>query len=42
LKGDAKKTLVKFEHRKFVFIKVETRVTRNIWKRSSIQTLRRY
>jgi len=35
------KTLVKVEHRKIIFVKVELRVTRNIWKRSVIQTLRR-
>ena len=36
------KALVKFKHRKIVFVKVESSVTRNIWKRSLIQTLRRY
>jgi len=35
-----KKTLVKFEHCKIVFVKVDMSVTRNIWKRSLIQTLR--
>jgi len=37
LKGfsDAK-TLVKFEHRKIVFVKVESSFTRNIGKRSLI------
>jgi len=34
------KTLVKFEQRKIVFVKVELCVTRNIWKRSLIQTLK--
>jgi len=33
------KTLVKFEHRKIVFVKVESSVTRNIWKSSLIQML---
>jgi len=28
------KTLVKIEHRKIVFVKVESSDTRNIWKRS--------
>jgi len=32
-------TLVKIEHRKIVFVKVELSVTRNIWKSSLIQTL---
>jgi len=36
------KTLVKFEHRKIVFVKVESSVTRNIWKRSLIQMLRHH
>jgi len=36
------KTLVKFEQRKIVFEKVESSVTRTIWKSSLIQTLRRY
>jgi len=36
------KALVQFKHRKIVFVKVESRVTRNILKRSLIQTLRRY
>jgi len=31
------KTLVKVEHRKTVIVKVESSVTRNIWKRSLIQ-----
>ena len=31
------KRLVKFEHRKIVFVKVELSVTWNIWKRSLIQ-----
>ena len=30
------KTLVKFEHCKFVFVKAESSATRNIWKRSFI------
>ena len=33
------KALVKFKHRKIVFVKVESSVTRNIWKRSLTQTL---
>jgi len=37
-----KKILLKFEHRKIVFVKVKSSVTKNIWKRSLIQTLRRY
>jgi len=36
------KALVKFKHRKIVFVKVESSITRYIWKRSLIQTLRRY
>jgi len=28
------KALVKFKHRKIVFVKVESSITRNIWKRS--------
>jgi len=40
--SDAKETLVKSERRKIVFVKVESSVTRNICKRSLIQTLRRY
>jgi len=36
------KALVKFKHRKIVFVKVESSVTRNIWKRSLIQMLKRY
>jgi len=34
------KTLVKFEHHKIVFVKVESNVTENIWKRSLIKTLK--
>jgi len=34
------KTLVKFEHCKVVLVKLESSVTRNIWKRSLIQTLK--
>jgi len=29
-----RKTLVTFEHRKLVFVKVQSSITRNIWKRS--------
>jgi len=36
------KALLKFKHRKIVFVNVESSITRNIWKRSLIQTLRRY
>jgi len=36
------KTLVKFEHRNFVFVKVGSSVTRNIWEHSIIQTRRRH
>jgi len=36
------KALVKVKHRKIVFVKVESTVTRNIWKHSLIQTLRWY
>ena len=37
-----KQTLVKCGHWNIVFVKVESRFTRNIWKRSLVQTLRRY
>jgi len=36
------KSLVRFEYRKIVFVQVESSVTRNIWKRSLIQTLGSY
>ena len=36
------KALVQFKHRKIVFVQIESSVTRNIGKRSLIQTLRRY
>jgi len=34
--------LVTFEHRKLGYVNVESSVTRNVCKRSLIQTLRRY
>ena len=34
-----KKALVKFKHPKIVFVKVESSVNRNIWKRALVQTL---
>ena len=36
------KALVRFKQGKIVFVKVESSLTRNIWKRLLIQTLRRY
>jgi len=33
---------VTFKQRKIVFVKVKSSITRNIWKRSLIQTLIRY
>jgi len=36
------KTLVKLKHHTIVFVKVESSVNINIWKRSLFQTLRRF